>query len=105
MLSGERHRERVLRSDEERRYLDEADPLLRDVATILLDCGLRPEECFRLKWENVRDGQIEIQYGKTDNARRRIPLSARAAAIFEMCSTNASCEWVFPAGTRSGHIE
>ena len=105
MLPGERHRERVLSDQEETRYLAEADPLLRDVATILLDCGLRPEECFRLKWENVRDDQIEIQYGKTDNARRRIPLSPRAAAILEMYSTNASSEWVFPAGTRSGHIE
>jgi len=47
--------------------------LLSDVATILLDCGLRPEECFRLRAENVRDGKIEVQYGKTDNARRRIP--------------------------------
>ena len=27
------------------------DPfLLRDVSTILADCGVRPEECFRLKW-------------------------------------------------------
>jgi integrase len=33
------------------------DPyLLRDVATILLDCGLRPEECHRLRWEDVRRG-------------------------------------------------
>jgi hypothetical protein len=24
--------------------------LLRDVATILADCALRPEECFRLRW-------------------------------------------------------
>jgi len=32
------------------------DPfLLRDVATLLLDCGLRPEECFRLRWEHIRD--------------------------------------------------
>ncbi len=30
------------------------DPfLLRDVSTILLDCGIRPEECFRLRWEHL----------------------------------------------------
>src|SRR5262249_31087191 len=81
MLSGEHHRERVLSLSEEERYLDAADPLLHDVATILLDCGLRPEECFRLKWENIRDGSIEIQYGKTDNARRRIPISQRVSAV------------------------
>ena len=105
MLPGERHRERVLTADEEKKYLDAADPLLHDVATILLDCGLRPEECFRLKWESVRDGCIEIQYGKTDNARRRIPASKRVAAVLDMRHTNAAGEWVFPADTRSGHIE
>jgi integrase len=105
MLSGERHRERVLSFAEEKRYLGEAEGLLRDVATILLDCGLRPEECFRLKWENVRDGCIEIEYGKTDNARRRIPISQRVAAVLEMRKATAANEWVFPAATRSGHIE
>jgi integrase len=82
------------------------DPfLLRDVATVLLDCGLRPEECFRLKWENIREGAVEITYGKTDNARRRIPLSQRADAILEMRRGGIQGEWVFPAPTRSGHIE
>jgi integrase len=52
MLPGERRRERVLSWAEEKRYLQEAPPLLHDVATILIDCGLRPEECFRLKWES-----------------------------------------------------
>jgi hypothetical protein len=37
------------------------DPsLLSNVATILLDCGLRPEGCLRLRTENV-DGKIEVQ--------------------------------------------
>jgi integrase len=105
MLYGERRRERVLTEEEEKRYLDEAEPLLRDVATVLIDCGLRPEECFRLKWESVRDGFVEIQYGKTENARRRIPVTPRVAAVLEMRGTNAASEWVFPAATRSGHIE
>lgn len=53
-----------------------ADPaLLRDVATILIDCGLRPEECFRLRIENVAVGKLEVQKGKTENARRRIPMT------------------------------
>jgi len=105
MLPGERCRDRVLSWDEEKRYLADAPPLLHDVATILIDCGLRPGECFRLKWESVRDGSIEIQYGKTDNARRRIPMSKRVAAVLEMRITDAHGEWVFPAPTRSGHIE
>jgi integrase len=82
------------------------DPfLLRDVATILLDCGIRPEECFRLKWQNVQGDVIEITHGKTENARRRIPLSQRAAALLELRRQQFPGEWVFPAPTRSGHTE
>ncbi len=57
VLPGEEHRERVLKADEERCYLDASGPLLRDVATILIDCDLTPEERFRLRWENVRGGR------------------------------------------------
>jgi integrase len=116
MLPGEKHRERVLTGAEEDLYFrgastdamaQYADPaLLRDVATILLDCGLRPEECFRLRNENVTDGNLDIHFGKTDNARRWIPMTPRVQAVLDMrlARTNGS-PWVFPAQTRSGHIE
>jgi integrase len=99
------HRERVLTDAEEAIYLANSTPLLHDVATILIDCGLRPEECFRLQWSSARDGQIEIQYGKTDNARRHIPVSQRVAAVLEMRKTGNDSPWVFPAPTKSGHME
>ncbi len=82
------------------------DPfLLRDVTTILLDCALRPEESFRLRWQHVRDDVLHIPFGKTENARRRIPLTPRTAALLSMRRGLRSEEWVFPARTRSGHIE
>lgn len=116
MLAGEQHRERVLTAAEEELYLKGASTeamegyadaaLLRDVATILLDCGLRPEECFRLRRENVLDTKLEIHYGKTDNARRRIPMTPRVKATLDMRLSKASGgSWVFPAQTKSGHIE
>jgi integrase len=81
------------------------DPfLLRDVATILLDCGLRPEECYRLRWEQVRDGSLHIPFGKTASARRSIPLPNRSAVLLEMRRSVANSEWVFSACTKSGHI-
>jgi len=80
--------------------------LLRDAAIVLMDCGLRPEECFRLKWmENIRDGAIEIHTGKGRGSRRRIPISPRVRSILEMRRTGGTSEWVFPAPTKSGHIE
>ncbi len=82
------------------------DPfMLRDAATILLDCGIRPEECFRLRWENCQNGAIEIMYGKTDNARLRIPLSQRVQSVLDLRRAHVDGPWVFPAPTRSGHIE
>ncbi|MGA2183816.1 MAG: tyrosine-type recombinase/integrase [Bryobacteraceae bacterium] len=116
MLPGEKHRERVLTPEEEDLYFKaaasdammyHADPhLMRDVATILLDCGLRPEECFRLRLANVSDGNIEVHFGKTENARRRIPMTPRVRALLEMrLSKIVDSGWVFPAQTKSGHIE
>ncbi|HWZ34213.1 MAG TPA: tyrosine-type recombinase/integrase [Bryobacteraceae bacterium] len=82
------------------------DPfLLRDVTTLLVDCGLRPEECFRLEWDFVRDGALYIPFGKTASARRRIPLSARVAELLEIRKSARRSSWVFPAPTQTGHIE
>jgi len=116
MLPGEKHRERVLTPEEEDLYFmgaasdvmtQHADPyLMRDVATILLDCALRPEECFRLRVGNVSDGNVEVHFGKTENARRRIPMTPRVRALIEMrLSKVVGSGWVFPAQTKSGHIE
>ncbi len=86
--------------------IEPTDPfVLRDVTTILADCGLRPEECFRLRWEHIRDGAVHVPFGKTENARRTIPLTQRALAILEMRRSVAAAPWVFPAGTESGHME
>jgi len=83
-----------------------ADPfLLRDVVTVLLDCGLRQEECHRLKWENIRDGGVEVFKGKRKGSRRRVPASARALAILDMRKASSTSDWIFPSDTKSGHIE
>jgi len=115
MLPGEKHRERVLPTDDEVFYLKGAssaammqfaDPnLVRDVATILLDCRLRPEDCFRLRVENAAEGKVEVHVGKTEYARRRIPVTPRVRAILEMRLSDVKSGWVFSAATKSGHIE
>jgi integrase len=48
---------------------------------------IRPEECFRLRWEHCQKHTIEIIYGKTDNARRRISLSQRVQPVLAMRRT------------------
>lgn len=82
------------------------DPyLMRDVAILLIDCGLRPEEVYRLRWDEEHEGCLHISHGKTAKARRVIPLPLRAASIIEMRRAAVNSEWVFPTKTRSGHIE
>jgi integrase len=68
-----KQRDRVLTAEEEKKYLRQAAPLLGDVASVLMDCALRPEECFRLKPVHVQQGNLEIPWGKTENAVRKIP--------------------------------
>jgi integrase len=88
MVPGEKHRERVLTIEEESRYLAKTSPLLNDVATVLIDSGMRPEECFRMRWEHIswtggRYGTVLVPHGKTESARRIIPLTPRAGAILQ----------------------
>src|SRR5580704_15057010 len=44
LLRGEHHRERVITPDEEARYLAAANEQMADIATVLIDTGMRPEE-------------------------------------------------------------
>ena len=104
MMPGANHREGILTVEQCDAYLLAAQPLLKDIATILIDAGLRPEECFRLTWEQVRDGGIEIFRGKGKGSRRRVPCTPRIQAVLDSRKGNGS-EWVFPAPTKSGHAE
>ncbi len=105
LLDGEAGRERVLSAEQEAAYLGAATPLLRIFATIILDCGLRPEEVSRLRWEeSYRDGRIVIHWGKSKAARRSIPVTPRVAALLSMQREICAEGWIFPAPTKSGHI-
>ena len=113
VLSGERRRERVVTSEEEARYLAAAPEPLASVASTLADTGMRPEECFRLRWENItwlngRNGALLVTRGKTAAARRVIPMTPRVRAVLESrweAGEKPDEGWVWPAATRSGHIE
>jgi integrase len=113
VLTGERRRERVITTEEEARYLLVASEPLASIATVLADTGMRPEECFRLQWEHVfwlngRNGMMLVTHGKTESARRLLPMTLRVRAILEKrwCASGRAEEgWVWTAGTRSGHVE
>jgi integrase len=113
MLPGERHREHVVNFEEEARYLAAAPEPLASVAAILIDTGLRPDECYRLRWESVtwtngRNGTILVTHGKTAAARRVLPLSLRARTILQdrwEAAGRPAEGWIWSAPTKSEHFE
>jgi integrase len=113
MLPGERHRERVVLPAEEAKYLAAAPEPLASIAAVLVDTGLRPEECFRLQWDsftwsNARHGTLLVTHGKTAAARRVLPMTPRVRNILEARWESAGRPpegWVWPAPTHSGHVE
>jgi integrase len=113
LLRGEHHRERVVLVDEEVRYLGAAGELMADIATVLIDTGMRPEENSRLRWESIgwsngQYGTLQVTHGKTAAARRMLPLSPRVRALLERrweLAKRPSEGWVWATATASGHIE
>ena len=98
---------------EEVLYLAAAAPLLSDVATLLFDTGMRPDELHRMRWEHItwangRNGTILVTKGKTKAARRIIPMTPRARAVLDS-RWNAQGSppegWIWPAPTKTGHID
>jgi integrase len=81
------------------------DPyLIHHLALILADCGLRPEEAYRLRFEEFREGCLNVAFGKSKNARRAVPASNRVKTILAWRREQFEGDWVFPAETSTGHV-
>lgn len=103
----ENRRERVLTFTEEKKYLDAASPVLRDVATIILELGLRPEEVFHMRAEDVYlsavTPYVHVPGGKTVNARRDVATTSKAEPVLHRRLANARGEYLFPLRIGGGH--
>lgn len=109
-VKGGNKRTGVVDYEEEARYLNAANPNLRDAAILALDTGLRPNsELFLLQWENVHleqkaaKGWIHVEKGKTDSATRNVPLTPRAYAVLLRRQQLSTSKYVFPGGERTVH--
>lgn len=98
LLAENNEQMRVLSHDEEALYLAAASPLLHDVAVMMLETGMRPDEVFRIEAGNVNltAGYVFNPRGKTNAARRKIPLTARAAETLRRRAGEASGRFLFP---------
>ena len=103
LLWGEKKRDFVLTAEQEVAYLSRCSPLMHSIAITMLDCGLRPEEVHRLRWEQYRDGFLTIFRGKGAGSRRRVEVSERVAKMLH--EREKTSEFVFSAPTKTGHID
>jgi integrase len=95
---------RVLSHDEEARYLEAATPRLREVAELIVNTGIRPEEVYRLRREDVHifEGYLHIPFGKTRAAKRDIPLNGEARKLLAERLDKLGTEvYVFPSKRES----
>lgn len=94
----------VLTPEEEKLYLMAASQPLQDVATLMLECGCRPNEIYSLRKQdiNLEEEFLFIPVGKTKAARRRIPLTSKAKNILKLRIKNAKGDYLFSGG-RGGY--
>jgi integrase len=112
LAKGERKRERIVALADFLAYRELCRQPWRDVATILYGTGMRPSEVYGLRWEHVllngTGGLIQIAEGKTKAARRFLPMVPEVYTAIKSRHAdqkNPAHGWVFPAGSRSGHLE
>ncbi len=97
LLNEENEATRVVTPDEEAKYLLACSQPLGDVATLILQTGMRPEEVQRIRLENVnlKQGFVSNPHGKTKAAKRKIPLTSVAEGVLARRIANAKGPYLF----------
>jgi integrase len=102
----EHGRERILSFEEERRYVAVAKQLLRDVATLMLEMGLRPCEVFALRPENLHlwavSPYVHIPGGKTQNATRDVAVTVKVLPVLKARLSQVRGSYLFPLRVGTG---
>jgi integrase len=113
ILPGAKHRAHVVLPEEEVKYLAAAPEPLKSYATLLIGSGLRPDEAFRLRWENVlwqagRYGALQVISGKTAAAPRVVPMTPTVRVTIQerwQAAGEPRAGWVWPAKkAQVGHM-
>jgi integrase len=97
-LAENNQQTRVLSHTEERDYFAKATPLLQDVARLILETGMRPEEVYTIRPENVDlvRGVLQVPHGKTAAARRLLRLTNGASEVLRQRLKGLETPYVFP---------
>lgn len=101
-LPENNQQERVLTFAEQEAYLEHATPLLADVAGVLLETGMRPEEVYTLRTQAVDldRGYLRVLRSKTPAGKRRIELTPECRRILQERIADApDSGYLFPSET------
>lgn len=112
-LEEEHGRAKTFSIEQQQDYLTRCPQPLLDVSMLIFDTGMRPEEVYRMRWENIdyAERRIFVPFGKTKNSRRFVPLSLRCESALmvrkaEQDKTKLKgSPWVFASKRSvSGHL-
>jgi integrase len=90
---------RTISIEEEIAYLTAAKQPLGDIARIILDTGMRPDEVFRIELSNVdfSDRTIFNAFGKTPAARRKLTMTDEVFLILKRRAVANKSPYAFPS--------
>jgi integrase len=92
-------RMRIISLEEEIAYMIAASQPLKDVARIILETGMRPEEVFRIELANLDFSQRTIfnPFGKTPAARRKLTMTEDVWSILKDRAVKGNGIYAFPS--------
>jgi integrase len=105
-LLAEPERQQVLDPESEAKLVAVGKQPLNDVLVIIQDAGMRPDEVFRIRIENIDfvGRRIFNPNGKTKASRRYVPISQRMVDLLLLRCAGKTEGWLFPcAKAKSGH--
>jgi integrase len=106
-LMEEVGRELTIDPETEAKLLAVARQPMKNVLIIIQDTGMRPEEVFRIRIENI-DWTRRLIFnpsGKTKAARRHVPTSERMLNLLLVRSAGKRDGWLFPSPrAKDGHL-
>jgi integrase len=97
-LLAEPERQQVLDPESEAKLVAVGKQPLNDVLVIIQDAGMRPDEVFRIRIENIDfvGRRIFNPNGKTKASRRYVPMSQRMIDMLLLRCAGKTEGWLFP---------
>ena len=89
---------RVLSLEEEQTYLNVCSQPLKDIAVLMIETGMRPDEVVHLTTGDVDQAKqtVRITKSKTQAGRRTLTLTQRAADVLSARVAMATGAYLFP---------